>query len=368
MRGGQSGWTTDDGCHTHFFCAVLEQAAVCRFGEGYKFTMSELTVSEMSVKRCRSESSDCHESLSDFLLKDLKLKEDDEIITAVNNLISKYGIEEVITWRSTDKHAHTLIHVLVNYNKQQAIKALAVPLGQLNEQRASDRCTPLHLSAWKKNIELTELLLELGADPLIENKYGENTLKLQELVKRSKNICFLDLELTELPSSVSSSILEVAVVITDENLVEIVRREWVVSKTEEELRQLGSWHQKTFNDIEKGGNGLFKAVLSDTALQLEQVAAGVFEFVKENCPEKSCSLAGFSVHCDREVLKREIPLLYAHMSHQIIDVSTILQVAGKWQAEKLYDKPTQDGSGHRAMDDVLHSIVALKFLKERFFS
>ena len=311
--------------------------------------------------------SDCHKALDTLFNSKLNLKTDDEVIEEGNRLISQYGIEELRTWRSTDKHQHSVLHVLVNFNKLEAIKALNdLTMDLLNIQRTSDQCTPLHLSAWKKNIHLTEFLLNLGADPLIENKYGENTSALQELVKRSKNICFIDLELTELPSSLSSSILEVAIVITDDELVEIARREWVVSKTQEEVEKLEPWHQNTFKDVENGGNGLFKVVLSDTALPLEKVAAEVVDFVKVYCPEKSCSFAGFSVHCDREVLKRDIPELYTHMSHQIIDVSTILQLAAKWQPAKLYGKP-QGNNGHRAMADVFHSIETLKFLKMGFF-
>lgn len=326
------------------------------------------------VKKCRigeSNIAKCHECLSDLLsVASLKSKNDDEIISHICHFIDEYGIEPVCGWSSNDKHHHKVVHVLTNFSKQKAIEALANRLGQINAQRDSDKCTPLHLSAWKKNIDLTKVLLELGADPLIENSYGENSIKLQELVQKSKQICFLDLELTHfaLPSEESNTILEVAILITDADLVEISRREWVVSKTESELEKLSEWHKKTFNDVENGGNGLFKAIKSAEALPFEQVAAEVFAFVKEYCPEKCCPLGGFSVHCDREVLKREIPAVYNYLSHQIVDVSTILQLASRWQPAKLIGKPKAPEGNHRAMVDVVHSIETLKFARENFFA
>ena len=81
--------------------------------------------------------------------------------------------------------------------------------------------------------------------------------------KKSKNICFLDLELTQLASisgTESNTILEIAICVTDENLLELDRQEWVVSKQVEEMQKLSAWHQNTFSDVEVGGNGLFKDI------------------------------------------------------------------------------------------------------------
>ena len=87
-------------------------------------------------------------------------------------------------------------------------------------------------------------------------------------------------------------------------------------------------------------------------------------FLKEHFPEKCCPFAGFSVHGDREVLKREIPEAYAYMSHQIVDVSTVIGLTSRWSPEGLVGRPGQEGYGHRAMSDVEHSIETLRFFKE----
>ena len=259
---------------------------------------------------------------------------------------------------------------MVNYNKQKAIKSLVNKLGQINTPRVSDGCTPLHLIAWKKYIELTKMLLELGADPKAMNMYEEDSSDLVALVAKSNNIVFLDLELTAIPSDPTSSILEVAIVITDEQLVEIDRKGWIISKPDSEIDALPDWHQNQFRDIALGGNGLFADIKdSSKAKPLDEIQKEVIEFVKEYCPsQRTNSLAGFSVHGDREVLKYEIPELYKWMSHQIIDVSTILNLAKKWTPLKLTGKPENMNGNHRAMSDVIHSIETLKFCREGFFS
>lgn len=111
-----------------------------------------------------------------------------------------------------DKHKSKVIHILVSSNKPKSIRALA-PFLNINEQRSSDKCTPLHIAAWTKNPELISLLVELGGDMSIENKYGECVEELIKVRAHRDNIVFLDLEMTGLPST-NPHILEVAVVIT----------------------------------------------------------------------------------------------------------------------------------------------------------
>lgn len=123
-----------------------------------------------------------------------------------------------------------------------------------------------------------------------------------------------------------------------------------------------------FKDVTEGGNGLFADMRSDKAKPIDAVAAEVMTFVKAHCPSaQKNSMAGFSVHGDREILKKEIKELYMYLSHQILDVSSILQCGSKWAPLKLIGKP-ENTSGHRAMSDVVHSIETLKFLRANYFS
>lgn len=101
---------------------------------------------------------------------------------------------------------------------------------------------------------------------------------------------------------------------------------------------------------------------------MDDIKVEALALISSHCPKKSCSMAGFSVHCDREVLHREMPEIYDYMSHQIIDVSTLLTLSSKWVPTKLLGRPGNvAGGAHRAMSDVLYSIETLKFCKQEFF-
>ena len=230
-----------------------------------------------------SPQAEVHSALAELLLdKQLHLKSDEHVVSVIQGLIEKHGADLVREWRDESrKHKHSIVHILVNFDKQGALKAIAPALGQINTPRASDRCTPLHLSIWKKNLALSGLLIDLGADSTLKNDYGEDCQKLKEEVAKQNNIVFLDLELTAVPSDPAASILEVAIVVTDMHLTEISRKSWVVRKTAEELAKLPRWHQEHFSSNESGGNGLFDECLSsDAAMPLEDVADHVLEFVK----------------------------------------------------------------------------------------
>eukprot|EP01035_Chromulina_nebulosa_P065846 gene65846-90102_t len=138
----------------------------------------------------------------------------------------------------------------------EIIRALGGSTLALNEQRPKDGCTPLHLSAWTRNFDLTQLLLDLGADPTIKNNYGEDCSQLAKLTTELPNIVFLDLELTALPSDVNAKIIELAVVVTNSQLEELERKHWVITAPEAELQGMSAWGKTTFAAADQGGNGL----------------------------------------------------------------------------------------------------------------
>ena len=224
----------------------------------------------------------------------------------------------------------------------------------------------MHLSAWTRNFELTKLLLDLGADPSIKNSYGEDTNQLAKLTTELPNIVFLDLELTALPSDANAKIIEMAVVVTNSQLEELERKHWVITTPEVELQAMSAWAQKTFSAVDQGGNGLLADISISTTTGAE-AESDLLTLLKRHCLEKRSPLAGFSVHCDREVLKHQMPAVYNFMSHQVLDVSTVLSLARRWTPLKLAGMPTAEAAGHRAMNDVERSIEVLNFLKGSIF-
>lgn len=89
------------------------------------------------------------------------------------------------------------------------------------------------------------------------------------------------------------------------------------------------------------------------------------DFLKKHFVEKRCSLAGNSVHVDKEVLKREMPSVHDYLSHRIIDVSSFQEILHRW-APGIDMKIKKDMAGgnepvsHRAIDDIRRSIAYMK--------
>jgi hypothetical protein len=90
-------------------------------------------------------------------------------------LVPRFGIDILKSFASrATKHQHTIVHELVRQGKLDVLKHLVYTHGfDINVQRASDLCTPLHLAWWQGQPGIAKALLEMGADASIQNRYGE---------------------------------------------------------------------------------------------------------------------------------------------------------------------------------------------------
>ncbi|CAK0841609.1 unnamed protein product [Prorocentrum cordatum] len=217
-----------------------------------------------------------------------------------------------------------------------------------------------------------------STDQLAENKWGQSLGQ-----NRCSNLIFMDLELTAgfYDFHRKPKILECAVLITDKDLKELGRGCWVVGGfSKEELLDLGEFHQIHFRDKLPGGpfpgrpgslitgNGLFSDVLNSSTT-MEEVEEAALSLIRRHCPDPgACPLVGYSVQCDREVLKVEMPQVYRHLSHRIIDVSSFFQMARLWVPERLRLWEGRDSQyNHRALNDVEDSVEALRFARQHLF-
>lgn len=292
-------------------------------------------------------------------------------IVALEAVITKYCVDDVKSWRRAGKHPNTLIHELVSkkYGGPVVDWLVTTYKFDINAHRTSDLCTPLHLAAWTENDAVVGLLLRLGANPALKNKYGEDSAELVAAVKKKENMVWLDLELTHLPKDGPSenSILECAVVITDKDLNEVRKASWVVHHEEKEMKALSAWHQETFKSKEQGGNGLLVAV-SESTTSKEAMEEELMALLTQHCPKEMCRLAGSSVHCDREVLLHAMPRVYNWLSHQVIDVSTLVNLVNIWLPETASQIPPSEAYNHRAEDDIQSSIELMKWLRNNVLS
>ncbi len=140
---------------------------------------------------------------------------------------------------------------------------------------------------------------------------------------------------------------------------------WVIHFDQSVLDTLADWHQETFADRDKGGNGLFADVLK-SKLKKEQVEDELLALITRHCPKGKCPLAGSSIHTDKDVLKRCMPRVNDHLSYRIIDVSSfsaIMRRWAPWMETKIKRKLAEDDQeivNHRAMDDIKWSMAFMK--------
>ncbi|CAF1342081.1 unnamed protein product [Didymodactylos carnosus] len=295
--------------------------------------------------------------LNEELLILLKIKDSEqEFKTKFDELVQKYSLDRIVQWENKKSN---FIHELVLTWQLNLVKDLSERYNlNINLQHRKDLCTPIHLASWHKNVEMYELLRNLGADRTIKNKYcelpGESIL----------NIIWLDLELTSLHDP---QILECAVIITDKDLNELERGQWVVHFEQKDLNDLDEWHKKTFKSVTDGGNGLFDAVVK-SIITKEQMESELLQIIEHHCPKKCCPLAGSSIHTDREVIKLRMPTVYDYLHHRIIDVSSISGVMQRWSPTKWFQmkntlNKTSVSLNHRAMNDIERSVEILKLIK-----
>lgn len=113
------------------------------------------------------------------------LKERNEekmIATFDRNLLEQFGVQALQDHRDASGKQHAILHELVKKGKAQVLQHLVEHHGfDMNVQRETDGCTPLHLAHWHRRPDIVDLLIRLGADTSVQNNYGESAADLMNL-------------------------------------------------------------------------------------------------------------------------------------------------------------------------------------------
>ncbi|CAF1293544.1 unnamed protein product [Adineta steineri] len=288
-------------------------------------------------------------------------KYQDSFIKRLDDLYRKFGTVSMEKWRNRSNKLNSLLHELVEKDMPDVIEhVIREHKFDINIRRDKDGVTPLDLASMNENSNMCDLLERLGAT----NVQREDVSKWSsdEEKEKSMNIVWLDLEMTSIEDP---HILECAVIITDKHLRELTRQNWVIGFKKEVLDSLADWHQETFADCDKGGNGLFADVLK-SKITREQVEKELLSLLKHYCVEKKCPLGGSSVHIDKEVLKLRMRSVHDYLHYRIIDVSSFQGIMRRWapwietDIKKNLARKGQESVNHRAMDDIEWSIAFMK--------
>lgn len=183
-------------------------------------------------------------------------------------------------------------------------------------------------------------------------------------MQRNDLLVWMDLEMTSLVDAHIDQIIEVAVVLTDSNLNVVAEGPDIVMHADSKLfehipESARSLHEK---------NGLLPLVAAST-VSLKEAEDQVLAFLEEYVAPQSAPLCGNSIHMDRHFLRLQMPRVESYLFYRCIDVSTIKELARRWQPKLYEESQHRKGEGrHRAKDDIIASIKELAFYRGALFA
>lgn len=156
-------------------------------------------------------------------------------------------------------------------------------------------------------------------------------------------------------------LVEVAVVITNENLEVLdAGLDLVIKPRSDSLANMNDFVRQMHTD-----SGLINEF--DEGLDLAEAEQVILEYVKRFVPNaKDAPLAGNTIGTDRMFLNRYMPELDQHLHYRNIDVSSIKELSRRWYPRVYFQMPKKSGN-HRALADIMESIVELKYYREAVF-
>ncbi|MEQ5801308.1 oligoribonuclease [Halomonas sp. H10-9-1] len=175
---------------------------------------------------------------------------------------------------------------------------------------------------------------------------------------RKQRLVWIDLEMTGLDPE-KERIIEVATLVTDAELNVIAEGPVIaVRQPDSLLEAMDEWCTRTHG--ESGLTARVQASSVDTAAA-ERRTLG---FLAAHVEAGASPMCGNSVHQDRRFLEREMPALLAFFHYRNLDVSTLKELAKRWNPGALAGFKKRNV--HLAMEDIKESIAELAHYRETF--
>jgi oligoribonuclease len=174
-------------------------------------------------------------------------------------------------------------------------------------------------------------------------------------------LAWMDLEMTGLDAG-RDVIVEIATLITDDDLAVVAEGpDLVVHQPPEVLAGMSD----VVRDMHTR-SGLLKSIEAST-VSLDEAGRLTLAFLREHIPApRSVPLCGNSIGTDRRFLSAHLPEIEEYLHYRSVDVSTIKELARRWQPSILGQAPRK-AEGHRALDDIRESVEELRYYRETFF-
>lgn len=178
-------------------------------------------------------------------------------------------------------------------------------------------------------------------------------------MSRKDNLIWIDLEMTGLEPE-TDVIIEIATIVTDPQLNVLAEGPTLaIHQSKDVMDNMNEW---CIN--QHGKSGLTQRVL-DSDVTLEDAEQATIDFLKLHVDEGVSPMCGNSIGQDRRFLYRYMPKLETFFHYRNIDVSSIKELARRWDPDML--KGFKKKGSHLALDDIRDSIAELQHYREHFF-
>ena len=179
------------------------------------------------------------------------------------------------------------------------------------------------------------------------------------MANEQPNLIWIDCEMTGLDLE-KDVLVEIAVLVTDSDLNVIVEGiDLVIAATPEQLAGMNEFVTQMHTN-----SGLITEI--PTGISVSAAEDLIIKYLESASTVAGKSpLAGNSVSVDRSFIARDMPRLNDYLHYRTIDVSSVKELARRWNAKVYFNSPAKTGN-HRALGDIQDSIAELAHYRANF--
>jgi len=179
------------------------------------------------------------------------------------------------------------------------------------------------------------------------------------MANEQPNLIWIDCEMTGLELE-KDVLVEIAVLVTDSELNVIGEGiDLVIAASPEQLASMNEFVTQMHTN-----SGLITQI--PAGISVSEAEDQIIQYLESaNTVAGKSPLAGNSVSVDRSFIARDMPRLNDYLHYRTIDVSSVKELARRWNAKVYFNSPAKTGN-HRALGDIQDSIAELAHYRANF--